>query len=249
MTTVSSMALNERGRSLLLEGSVSEGLELFKEALSVLKNEIMHRSTEVYISDAPQKPLYQHEATAGTTGAFLDLLPASEVYMKEHKRFWIYALPLSIQRLRNGLRCDTWSNDLDAFTISFNVALASHLQGVEQEMGGYNDAARHSFMVAMKMYSLTLCQCQAIYKSSGVTISNTMNDHVYAAIFNNLVHVHAMLGERHQSMVYAEELLKTLFYLVDSGRVTTVREATTHKLLLENAHCLLMKSSNSAAAA
>jgi hypothetical protein len=237
-----------------LQGSMTEGLELFKKALSVLKNEIKDRLTDLnksdlHMSDAPQKPRYQHEEIDGINGACFCLLPTPEAYVKEHKRFWIFSCPLSMQKGTNGSSsANRWSNDSDAFTLSFNVALASHLQGIEQEMRDDYAAATHSFTVAMKMYTLSLCQGQAIYKSNGV-IFHTLNDHVYAAIFNNLAHVHAMLGEKRQSLAYAEQLLKTLFYLVDSGRVTTVREATTHKLLLENAQCLLMTSFISAAAA
>jgi hypothetical protein len=58
-----------------------------------------------------------------------------------------------------------------------------------------------------------------------------------------------MLSESSHSTAFAEQLLNTFFYLVDSGRVTTVEEAETHKLLLENAHCLLMAPLNSAVAA
>jgi hypothetical protein len=244
MTTVSSMALNERGCSLLLQGSVSEGLESFKKALSVLKNEIKDRLTDLHLSDAPRKPLYQHESTAGTTGRCFCLLPTPVAYKKENERFWIFTCPLSIPRVTNGSACALWSNDSDVFTISFNVALGSHLQGVEQEMRRDYAAASHSFIVAMKMYNLSLSQC----KSNG-TIFSALNDHIYAAIFNNLCHVHVMLGERRQSTAYAEELLKIWFYLVDSGHATNEREAATHQLLLENACCLLMTSSNSAAAA
>jgi hypothetical protein len=240
MTAGSSMLLNERACLLLSQGSVSEGLALFKKALSVLKNEIEDRSSDLLHSDATQNALYkEHNATAGTTGAS---------YFWEHERFWVYSRPLSMQRETNGSACVMWNYHSDAFTLTFNVALASHLKGIEQEMGGHYDAASHFFMVAMKMYNLTLCQCQTNYEENGV-ISNTLNDHIYAAIFNNLAHVEAMLGEISHSTAFAEQLLTTLFYLVDSGRVRTVRETMTHKLLLENAHCLLMASSNCAAAA
>jgi hypothetical protein len=247
MTPVSSMALNERACSLLSQGNASDGLELFKKALSVLKNEITLRSTGLLLSDEPQNSSYQEqEATDGVAEAcFYRLLPAPKACKNESQRFWMYSHPLSMQRATIGSACAMWSIHSNVFTLSFNVALASHLQGVEQEMGGDNDAARHSYLVAVRMYNLTLCQCQAIYKKNGA-ILNILNDHMCVAIFNNLVHVHAM---SYQSTAYAELLLKTLFYLVDSGRVTTVREAANHQMLLENACCLLMTSSNSAAAA
>jgi hypothetical protein len=251
MTTVSSMALNDRACFLLSQGYVSEGLELFKKALSVLKNEIRDQSTGSLNSVAQQKPQYQEREAAAVTndaGLFGWLTPAPKACTKEHGRFWIFSHPLSMQRVKHGSACAMWSNHADVFTISFNVALASHLQGCEQEVKGDHDAACHSFIVAIKMYNLTLYQCQAEDKIN-MAMVNTLNGHVYAAIFNNLAHIHAMLGKRRQSTAYAEQLLKTLVYLVDSGRVTTFREATTHKLLLENAQCLLMTSSISAAAA
>jgi hypothetical protein len=198
------------------------------------------RSSDLLHSDATQKALYkEHDATAETTGASC---------FWEHERFLVYSCPLSMQRETNGSSCVMWNYHSDAFTLSFNVALATHLQGIEQEMGGHYDAANHSFMVAMKMYNLTLCQCQTNYEKNG-GILNTLNDHVYAAIFSNLAHMHAMLGEISHSTAFTEQLLTTLFYLVDSGRVRTVRETMNHKLLLENAHYVLMASSNSEAAA
>jgi hypothetical protein len=250
MTTINSMELNERACFLLSQGSVSEGLHLFKLALSALKNEIKELSTDLNLSDAHTRPLYQeHDGTAGTTGAFFGwLLPAPEACKGECERFWIYSQPLSMQRITNSSACDKWSNHSDAFTVSFNVALASHLQGMEQEVGGDSNAASHSFMVAMNMYYLTLRQCQTNHTRNRA-IFNTLNDHVYAAIFSNLAHVHVMLGEPYRSTAVAEQLLKTLFYLVDSGRMTSVREVSIHQLLLENAYCLLIASSNSAAAA
>jgi hypothetical protein len=250
MTTISSFELNERACFLLSQGSVSEGLALFKKALSALKREIKDRAMDLPVADTPQKPLCENkEATAGPTGAcFCWLIPAPMACKEELSRFWIYSRPLSMQRVTNGSACVMWSNHSNAFTISFNVGLASHLRGVEQAMEGDNGAATHSFQVAMKLYKLALCQCQENYQDSSASF-NTLNDHVYAAIFSNLAHVHAMLGEIRESTAFANQLLKTLFYLVDSGRVSTVLEATTHKLLLENAHCILMASSNSAAAA
>jgi hypothetical protein len=108
MTTINSMELNERACFLLSQGRVSEGLELFKKALSVLKNEIQDRSRDLHLSDAPQKPLYQeHEATAGSTGScFGWLLPAPKAHNKEYKRFWIYSQPLSMKRVPNSSECD-----------------------------------------------------------------------------------------------------------------------------------------------
>jgi hypothetical protein len=253
MTSVSFIELNESACLLLSQGSVSKGLDLFKKALSALKIEIQGQSTDLTLlpSEASLKLLYQEEqqATVGTVGGcFCCLLPATKASKKEHERFWIYSRPLSMQRVTDCSECLMWRNHFDVLTISFNVALASHLQGLEQELGGDSNAANHSFKVAMKMYTLTLCQCQASYQKHGV-IFNKLIDHVYAAILSNLAHVYVMLGEMSQCTAYAEQLLKALFYLMDSGRVTTTREATTHNLLLENAHCLLMASSNSAAAA
>jgi hypothetical protein len=247
MNAVSTIDLNERGCFLLSQGRLSEGLEAFKKALAVLKREIYERSTDLLLSDTSQKSFHQeHEATARTTGQCISgLIPTPNASTREHERFWIFSRPLSMQVATEGSVLALCSNS-DAFTISFNVALGSHLHGVEQAMEGDNDRASHSFMVAMKMYNLTLSQAK--YKRSGV-ILNTLNDHLYAAIFNNLAHVHAMLGETSHSTVFAEQLLKTLFYLIGSGRVNTVQEATTHKLLLKNAHCLLMAPLNSAAAA
>jgi hypothetical protein len=251
MNTVSSMELNERGCLLLSQGNVSEGLEVFKKALSVLRKEINDRSRGQLLSVSARKPLYkQHVATAGTTGACLCwCIPFSKASEKEYELFWIFTRPLTMQMQANDSGRATWSKS-DAFTISFNVALASHLQGVEQALDGDYNLASHSFVVAMKMYELTLSQAKngAIFNTLNHHF-NTLNDHLYAAIFSNLSHVHAMLGETSHSVAFAEQLLKTLFYLVDSGRVTTVQEATTHKLLLENAYCLLMAPSNSAAAA
>jgi hypothetical protein len=252
MTSVSSVELNERACFLLSQGRVSEGLELFKKALSILKKEIKNgsMSTVMFHSNTPRNSNYQeHETTAGIAEACLCcLVPVPKACKKELERFWIYSRPLSMLRVTNGSTYSLWSNHSDALTISFNVALASHLRGVEQVMGGDLDAASHSFIVAMRMYKLALCQCQASSNKTGA-ILNTLNDLVYAAIFNNLAHVHVMLGDSSQSTVFAEQLLKTLFYLVDSRLVTTIREVTTHKLLFENAYCLLMASFNSAAAA
>jgi hypothetical protein len=205
------------------------------------------RTTDLILSDTPQKSYHQEqEATARTIGECISgLIPTPNASKREHERFWIFSRPLSIHMATEGSGLAMWSNS-DAFTISFNVALGSHLNGVEQALEGNNDLASRSFMAAMKMYNLTLTQ--ANYRRSGV-IFNTLNDHLYAAIFSNLAHVHAMLGETSHSTVFAEQLLKTLFYLMGSGRVNTVPEATTHKLLLENAHCLLTAPLNSAAAA
>jgi hypothetical protein len=250
MTTVSSKELNERACFLLSQGSVSEGLELFKKALTVRKTEIKDRPTNLRLSDTAQKPLSQEpDTTAGMTGEHsCGFLPAHITCTTEHERFWIYSHPLSMQRVPQSLACAMLNENLDVFTLFFNVALASHLQGVEEERGGRYDAAHHSFSVAMKMYNLTLCQFHGSYSINGA-ILNTLNGHAYAAILGNLAHVHAMLGEMSQSVRFADHLLTTLFYLMDSGRVTTAREVLTHKLLLENTHCLLMASSNSAAAA
>jgi hypothetical protein len=238
MNTVSSTELNQRGCFLLSQGSVSEGLKVFKKALSVLKREI---------DETPQEPFYEvHKPTAGTTGAYICwLVPAPKASNKGHERFWIFSRPLSMHTVTNSSGEEMWSTS-DAFTISFNVALASHLHGVEQALEGDNDRASHSFMVAMKMYNLTLSQANDTRTGA---IFNALSDHLYAAIFSNLAHVYAMLGETSYSSAFAGQLLKTLFYLAGSGRVTTVEEVTTHKLLLENAHCLLMAPSTSAAAA
>jgi hypothetical protein len=65
-------------------------------------------------------------------------------------------------------------------------------------MEGHACAASHSFIVATKMYKLTLYKCHANQQNDGA-ILNTLNNHVYAAIFSNLAHVHAMLGEISQS--------------------------------------------------
>jgi hypothetical protein len=55
-----------------------------------------------------------------------------------------------MQAVTNSSGQEMWSTS-SAFTISFNVALASHLHGVEQALKGDNVLASHSFMVAMKM--------------------------------------------------------------------------------------------------
>jgi hypothetical protein len=247
MNTFTSIELNQRGCFFLSQGSVAEGLKEFKKALSVLKKELNDQSKDVLHLHSAPKPLYhEHEVTAGTSGDwFCWLIPAPEVSKQERERFWIFSRPLSMQRVVEGSGHILCSN-ADVFTISFNVALASHLQGVEQELEGDYDQAIDSFIVAVKMYQLTLSQ--ANYERNGSTI-NILSGELYAAIFNNLAHVHAMSSESIHSTAFAEQLLQTLFYLVLSGHVTTVHEVTTHKMLLENAHCLLMSPSNSAAAA
>jgi tetratricopeptide (TPR) repeat protein len=237
MCIVTSMDLNERGCSLLSQGRVSEGLQVFKKALFMLKKET---------HSAQMKPLVRgHQSTVAWTGAWFCWLIPTPIPSKGHERFWIFSRPLSMQRATDDSGYVFFSNS-DAFTISFNAALASHLQGVEQEFEGDYDLARHSFLVAVKMYNVTLCQANS--KKSGVIFS-TLSDHLYAVIFSNLAHVYAMLGKTKNSLAFAEQLLKILFYLVCCGRVPTRKMASTHKLLLENAHCLLMSPSNSAAAA
>jgi hypothetical protein len=247
MTKVSSMDRNERGCFLLSEGKFSEGLVEFKKALSALKSEIKEWSRDLHPTDNPRKPLCQElEVTPRTTGEYFSLLiPTTKAYKEEYESFWIFSHPLAMERVTGGSELGMYCNS-DAFTISFNVALASHLHGVEQALEGSNDHARHSFMVAMKMYNLTLCQ--ANYNRHGGEF-NTLNGHLIAAIFSNLSHVHVMLGETIHSTLFAEQLLKTLFYLVVSGRVISPQDAATHKLLLENAYCRLMAPLNSAAAA
>jgi tetratricopeptide (TPR) repeat protein len=246
MNTVSSRELNQRGCFLLSQGSVSEGLIEFKKALFVLKNEI-DQAMDLLPSHSPPLSLYrEHEATAGKIKDWSGwLIPAPKVSKQDHERFWIFSCPLAMPIVEQAAGNVMRSNS-DVFTISFNVAVASHLLGVEQEFQGEYDKAIDAFLVAMKMYHLTLRLPSDT--NFGVT-SNLPSDELYAAIFNNLTHVHSMIGESIHSKAFAEQLLKHLFYLVDSGRVRSVQDIATHEVLFENVHCVLLSPSNSAAAA
>lgn len=250
MTALGSMTLNDRGCFLLSQGCVSEGLEMFKKALSALKSEVQDHEDDLNLSfEKPQKAIYRDcEATADDFCCWLVPVAAPISSKNRQEPFWIYSCPLCIQGqgVPDGTAAAVRSFASDAFTVSLNVALASHLRAVEQVMDGDCDEASHSFLVAMKMYNLTLRQANNV---DAAMFFNSRNDHVYAAIFNNLTHVHAMLGEPSHSLAHAEQLLGTLFYLLDSGRVVSAREAKAHSLFLQNAHFLLMAPSSSAAAA
>lgn len=236
-----SMTLNDRGCLLLTAGDVSGGLEAFKAALPELKREIQAHSTILLPASSSKTSLYQDRETHNGSADFcacpiLDPLTLS----RRETNFRLYTNPLPIQLgMRNGAS--------DAFTVTFNVALATHMQGIEHFLRKDSDAANHSFLVSSMMYRLTLHQSNCV--ESDALIVNTRNDHVYAAIFNNLAHVYAMLGNVHDSQTYADQLLKTLFYLVDSGRVISPQEMATHKAFMKNGHDLTMASLTPAKAA
>lgn len=246
MNLTTAMALNDQGCFLLSQSCVSEALEVFKRALSALKKETQGRPTDSLLSNPPLKNLYHEDGTASCDFTCSLIVVPSSFQKQQQERYKIYSRPLSIQAVPSTSSSFVRCTASDAFTISYNVALASHLQGVEQAMEGECDAASHSLLVAQKLYNLTLQQ--ANYKQD-CGIANTRNDHIFAAIFNNLAHVHAMLGEGSHCLAYAQQLIKTLFYLLESGRVSSPQEVSAHKMFLENAHCLLMAPNVSAAAA
>ena len=140
---------------------------------------------------------------------------------------------------------DYRSGASDVFTVSFNVALAAHLQGIQDSIDGDMDAAQQSFVIAFKMYNLTLQQSSQGNEDPPV---NTRNDLIFAAIFNNLAHVYAALDEDDYSVAAANQLLKALFFLVDSGRITSSQEVETHDAFMKNA-CLLTMDTRAIAAA
>lgn len=236
MTFTTPSMLNDEGCLLLSHGSFSAGLEAFKKALVAFKRQIQQGgSTEDSTQSQTNLSPEQSNGTCRYGGDFFAgsiLAAASTQYQAE--RFWIYCRPLLMQG----------SGVADALSVSFNVALASHLLGVQQMLEGDSDAAKHSFSVAMNMYNFILRQI-----NSDQTLLVNSHELLYAAIFNNLAHVHAALGEDAHAVTYAQQLLKVLFYFVDSGILEETEEISTHNSFMENAFLLTLKFSVPAAAA
>jgi hypothetical protein len=226
---MNSSALNDHGCFLLANGSISQSLEFLKQALSTLKQEVQDGRQ---VGCSARRP--QHKTLSLPSSSSLSCV------RRHQERFQIYSRPLlmgeSVVR----------SSVSDAFTITFNVALAAHLQGIESSLDGDMDAAHRFFTTALKMYYLTLRQNN---DGNDCAPLNSRNDLIFAAIFNNLAHVHAALGENDYSLAAAEQLLKALFFLVDSGRIVSSEEMQAHSFLMKNASMLVMPTSSTAAAA
>ncbi len=252
MTTISSKQLNDEGCSLLSRGSFSEGLEVFQKALVALKREI-HEGNHLCESRKDTKQSLNNLEQAHCNGPHCfsgdfvaATLPAAGTFHHHSDPFWIYARPLFMPEwVASSDNVQTFLVSA-SFTVCFNIALTSHLQGMEQWFEGDSDAADHSLWVAKKMYNLTLGQLR---NEDEEFLTYIRNDFLVAVIVNNLIHVHATLREDAPAMFYSEQLLTILFYFAITGVLAKVGAMSAHDSFMENATLLTMKSIAVAAAA
>ena len=235
----SSAALNDHGCFLLSNGCIPQGLTFLKQALTTLRHELQDEPEQVAVCNVH---LPQHKLV-GTPIAATDFLPSTiSCFHVQQERFWIYSRPLLVGE------CPERTSASDTFTVSFNVALGAHLHGTQYSIAGDMDEAYQSFVVALKMYNLTLQQATCSAEECGPCLNNR-KDLIFAAIFNNLAHVYAALGQNDYAKAAAEQLMRALFFLVDSGRLSSLQEMQAHDSLLKNACLLTMKTQVTATAA
>jgi hypothetical protein len=135
----------------------------------------------------------------------------------------------------------------------FNLALALHMQGIEYSNYGKLQEARHSYLMAKRMYELTF---KHIDPSTGISESFPANtaikEVVVAAMYNNMAHIQTSLGHQNYHL-YEEELVKVIFYLADKDRMSNKEWSPSRQQFfgsfLDNVFHLVIKPSIVAAAA
>jgi hypothetical protein len=162
------------------------------------------------------------------------------------RRFSIYCRPIILSQVKAAV-------GNRAIIVTFNLALALHIQGIEYSNCGKFQEARHSYLMAKRMYELTF---KHIDPSTGISESFPANiaikEVVVAAMYNNMAHIQTSLGH-HNYHLYEEELVKVIFYLADKDRMRNKEWSPSQQQLfgsfLDNVFHLVIKPSIVAAAA
>jgi hypothetical protein len=133
------------------------------------------------------------------------------------------------------------------FAITFNFALTNHMRAIEFEVQGEHGLATSLFQMARELYILPLRQAQDA--AMDLSFLGCREGYIFSAIFSNLAHVHVALGDNENAKNASGQLLQSLFFLSDTGRVATAKQIILFDLFMENAFHQLIESSLPAAAA
>jgi hypothetical protein len=192
-------ALNNRACELFHRKEYNAAFSVFKEAMESLKNDVDMAASG--ISNASITAM----SSLPYTNAGLFLLHQQADKPRPH---WLYSQPLWIPY-------QTDSNlNYAAFAITFNLALTCHLRAITFESINQLEDSHTSYQMAKKLYQLPI---QVLKDYTAGRIGTSDQEYlVLVGIFNNVAHVHCALGEDETSSLYRQQLVRTVFFLVDN---------------------------------
>ncbi|KAG7371494.1 hypothetical protein IV203_020064 [Nitzschia inconspicua] len=197
-------AINNEACSLLDSAEYGTAVGLFKEALTVLQTEISGSDSNIELFSERTKLCVPRIQNSSTSFYFHQ--------QTEHFGPWIYAQPLRISPDESDV------SNSHVFAVTFNMALACHLLATEFEDDSVGNDARQYFIKAKKLYQLPLKLIQE--STSNFTSLMEEDLFLFAAVLNNISHVHSSLEEIECMMVYRHQLVKTLFFFIDAGVIS-----------------------------
>mmetsp|Transcript_18382 Transcript_18382/g.29628 ORF Transcript_18382/g.29628 Transcript_18382/m.29628 type:complete len:242 (-) Transcript_18382:579-1304(-) len=236
--TSPSVLKNNEACKLLEEGHHMEAYALFEVATMELRHSIGMGAPAPQPRDLRCKS--SHLSSDSKTTAS-DFLPLPSFNLK------VYCRPV---KLRVG--GENTPEETVAFALTFNLALALHVRAIELANNG--EKVLKPFNDAEALYKLSLRQAtinlDATHGDLGLSFTEDRNGYVYAAIFNNLAHIHKALGKDLEAVASGIDLMNTLFWVV-TRRPCPMRdgESKLFDAFMKNASQLTMASTFPAAAA
>ena len=151
----------------------------------------------------------------------------------------MFGAPILLSTTQHPRNQDTETWELLSYVVMYNMALACHLKGMEEQE---NSSIRNRFLVS----SATLYkQARTILEArSGFEVSILHE----MAISSNLGHIYLTLGDEDQAKPYFEHLLSVILCVVDCGGDATIADTTLDGFFC-NVTPLILSSCQSAAAA
>jgi hypothetical protein len=101
--------------------------------------------------------------------------------------------------------------------VNFNLALAQHLMAIELVDQGESASAKTCMAHAMVCYATAL----PLDKASDKFTQVSRNGRVFAAIYNNMMHLCLLQEKQSLAVPYGKDLFKFLAAMVVTGRITT----------------------------
>eukprot|EP00539_Tryblionella_compressa_P008795 CAMPEP_0178797146 /NCGR_PEP_ID=MMETSP0745-20121128/11055_1 /TAXON_ID=913974 /ORGANISM="Nitzschia punctata, Strain CCMP561" /LENGTH=287 /DNA_ID=CAMNT_0020455689 /DNA_START=11 /DNA_END=874 /DNA_ORIENTATION=- len=264
----SATILNNKGYVLFSRGLVSESIEVFKLALSALKRELAQGQQSMAESPSLQHDRFHEKWESSSdypanplnaSGSFFPMPrmihPSADASsFHNHRHCMVYSRPIFIHQEQANLADVSRDDSLagKAAAITFNLAIAYHLRAFEllsssrssddnkeASPDAINDVVGRAFSVSRAMYELTLRQIQSAPRTSKLHRDGI----VYAALLNNLSHVHETLAsgiknnqdQQAKCGFFEDELLKTVLFFVHSGgQVLTQLQLEQFQIFLQN---------------
>lgn len=242
MERSSSISLNNQGFYLINQKRYDDAAEILRDAILLMRSEAKIHDGILNVDGTNDQPLEcndEHDEI---------VIESKETFENTNVKFedsssssvddYVYSTPIFLFNASANEFRDRF------FAITFNLALANHLQSLNQDQATGDDdddcqSSDHLKMVAKQLYELAL-QIEGCDGNYGF--------HITAAIFNNLSNISRSLsnGEEMDAEKYDELLLQCLCYFVETSNAFTATKA--YRGFMANASRRILKENAAAAA-